>query len=170
MNVDWNKAIEVAITAAGSGGASFIGAFFRFKQRLKDAEDSARIAKEVAEAALKQGGAIALELAELKKTVDASFKGWRMEFDGFKEDYERDQQHRAELEEARAEARQSRPDPVEALRHEVGELKRIIERVRDKQGTFVRTEAFTEHTRAMEQQWRTLERTLGQLETLVKRL
>lgn len=168
--VDWNKAMELAITAGGSGLASFGGAFLRFKQRLATAETSAAAAHARADAADKKCDTIQKELDEFKRAVESNLKGWRMEFDTFKNEYERDQRHAEELEDVRAEARRSQPNPVESFRYELEQLKQKLERVRDKQGSFVRNETFVEHTKGQEQQWRTLERTLGQLETLVKQM
>lgn len=166
--MDWSKAIEVAVTAGGSGLASFGGAFLRFKQRLKDAEDFAKEAKALATAAIEGNRALKTELDNFVRMTESNLRGWRLEFDGFKEDYARDERHRHELEEARAEARQSRPDPVEAFRHELADLKRQLERLRERQGTYVRNETFVEHTRGQEQQWKEIQRTLGRLEALAK--
>lgn len=157
--VDWNKTLEVAITAGGSGLASFGGAFLRFKQRLSLAE--ARAGEAVARAD---------ELEKALRVAQTSLQTLQQNFDAFTRDYARDQRHRDDLEKARAEARQSYPDPAEIFRQDIDALKRAVERVKERQASFVRNDTFVEHTRAQEQQWRTLERTLGQLETLVKQL
>lgn len=166
--MDWNKAMEVAVTAVGSGGASFVGAFLRFKQRLKDAETNANAALDAAIAGMNKHAELANELAAFKREMNSHLTGWRLEFDGFKDDNERDQRHREALEEARAEARQSRPDPVEAMRHELEQLRRQLDRMKERQNSYVRNETFTEHTRAQEKQWNEIQRTLGRLETIAK--
>lgn len=165
MDVNWDKAIEVAVTAVGSGGSAFIGAFFRFKQRLKEAEASASAAKELAQAAISATNKLESELNDLRKVVESNVKGWRLELTNFQHDYERDQRHREELEDVR---RDSRPDLAETFRHELSDLKRQLDRLRDKQGTYVRNETFTEHARAQEQQWKEIQRVLGRLEALAE--
>ena len=91
--MDWSKAIEVAVTAGGSGLASFGGAFLRFKQRLKDAEDFAKEAKALATAAIEGNRALKTELDNFVRMTESNLRGWRLEFDGFKEDYARDERH-----------------------------------------------------------------------------
>ncbi len=166
--MDWTEFGKTALTVAGSGGSAFIGAFFRFKQRLADAEGAAKAAKQEADSAKAEALAARAETAALKASMEALTKGWRMEFDDFKEDYEKDKKHRLELDEAVAEARQSRPDPTEALGREVDELKKTLERLRERQARYVRNEQFVEHTRAQETQWKEIARTLGRLEALAK--
>lgn len=159
--MDWNSFAEKALTVGATGIASFGGAFFRFKQRLKEAEDAAKAAKADAEIAR-------AETAALRGTLEAAIKGWRMEFDDFKGDYQRDREHAVELEEARNEARESRPDPAEALRDDIDELRRQVEKIRERTARYVKNETFVEFTRGQEAQWKIIERTLGRLEALAR--
>lgn len=159
--MDWNAITTTAITAVGSGGSAFLGAFLRFKQRLKAAEDAAATA-------LRETVALSGKLAALEKSCVDHARGWRLEFDGFKEDYARDLRHSQELNNAVEDARASRPDPAEILRHEVEELKKQLERMKERQARYVRSETFVEHTKAQETQWKEIARTLGRLEALAK--
>lgn len=159
--MDWDSVAKTAITAVGSGGSAFLGAFLRFKQRLKQAEDDAGAAR-------KDASIARAEVAELRAEVANLKTGWRLEFDSFKEDYERDVKHREEMEEAIAEARESRPDPTETLRHEVDQLKQQLEKMKERQARYVRNETFADHVRGQESQWKEIARTLGRLETLTK--
>jgi hypothetical protein len=159
--LDWNDVAKTALTAVGSGGSAFLGAFLRFKQRLAEAEANAKKALE--EAAKARG-----ETAHLEVTLKNLAAGWRLEFDGLKSDFNRDLEHREELDAAREEGRASRRDPTEDLRHEVDELKKQLERMRERQARFVRNETFVDHVKAQEQQWREIARTMGRLDALTK--
>ena len=63
----------------------------------------------------------------MRVVLESNVKGWRLELSSFTHDYEKDQRHRQELEDAR---RDSRPDLAETFRHELSDLKRQLERLR----------------------------------------
>jgi predicted nuclease with TOPRIM domain len=159
--LDWNEVTKTALTVAGSGGSAFLGAFFRFKQRLKDAETNAA-------EALAEAQTATADLAVLRSAHENLAAGWRLEFNALKDDFQRELAHRTALEEAREEGRASRRDPTEDLRDELEELKKQLERLKERQARYVRSETFVEHTKAQETQWKEIARTLGRLEALAR--
>jgi hypothetical protein len=155
--VDWNTVASQALTAAGSGASAFLGAFLRYKARLKACEDALKLlATEVPK--------MRTDLATALMQYDSSTAGWRLEFDGFKDDFEREMKHRKDIDEAVEKERHSRPDPLEDLRREVKELRSQIEQLKERGGRYVRNDAFTAFMRAQEEQWKEMARTLGRLE------
>lgn len=166
--MDWDHITQIGLTALGSGGSSFLGAFLRFKQRLKVAEES--LASLAAE-----GPKLRTELAalrtELTTTVahyDATIKGWRLEFDSFKADLATEVQHRKEITEAVEKERHSRPDPLEDLRREVDRMKREIDRIKERSSRYVRSEVFDAFAKSQEDQWKEQTKALGRLEGILR--
>lgn len=159
--MDWNEVVKTGLTAVGSGGAAFGGAFLRFKQRLQQAEDNARAGLELAQL-------LRAELTTYRAAQDHVAAGWRLEFASLRDDFQRDLDHREELERAREEGRASRRDPAEDLRHELHELKTQLERMKERQARYVRSDTFVQHVKEQETQWKELARTMGRLDVLAK--
>lgn len=155
--MDWDGIIKAGAGSLFTGGAGFLGAYARFKQRLKTAEDGL---KKVTEIVTQIGTTLPL----LTRKYDDLAAGWRLEFDSFREEFERETKHRLELEEVRDEARASRPDPTEALRREVDRLRSEVERLKDRGSRYVKNDAFAAFTKDQEEQWRALAKTMGRLE------
>lgn len=141
--MNWDVIIQTGITAIGTGGLSFFGAFFRFSQRLKECEETT-----------------ASLLQEVTRVAKAS--------DALRADYDRDLQHRKEMETLRAAERASRPDPIEDLRRDLVQLKQDIEKLKEKGARYVRGDVFAAFTKAQEDQWKEMARTLGRLEGMLK--
>lgn len=154
---------EKLVTAGVSGGASFLGALYQFKKKLDEVSADVKLLKE-------GDGQTVPGIRQLIENIRA---GWRLEFDGFKSDFEafrdevrREQEHEDELDEAVERARMSRPDPHEEMRKQLEELKRDVGRLKGK--GYVKNTEFAEYVRTQEAQWRALERTLGRMEALLK--
>jgi DNA repair exonuclease SbcCD ATPase subunit len=159
--LDWNEVVKTGLTVVGSGGSAFAGAFLRFKQRLKKAEDEAAEALLIARAARDT-------LFTLKASFDAAVGGWKLEFADLREDFRRDLEHREEVEQAREDGRASRRDPTEDLREELHALRDQLEKLKERQARYVRNETFAEHARAQETQWKEIARVMGRLEALAR--
>lgn len=159
--MDWNALAQHGLTAAGSGLSAFLGAFLRFKARLKECEDALKSVKE-------ELPKLVTELAALRVHQSSMNSGWRLEFDGFKEDFTRELEHKKELEQVRQQERGSRPDPTEELRREVSQLRNEIEKLKERGGRYVRNDVFTQFTKSQEDQWKEMARTLGRLEGLLR--
>lgn len=159
--MDTTAIITQAAGALATGGASFLGAFFRFKQRLKDTT-----------AALKE---VALELPALRSAVtdaknhyEAMARGWHLEFSQLRQDFETEAKHRREIAQALEQDRASRPDPLEDIARDLDRLRQDVERLKDRGGRYVRSDAFAAFTKAQEDQWKEMARTLGRLEGMLK--
>jgi hypothetical protein len=160
--LDWNALAQHGLTAAGSGLSAFLGAFLRFKTRLKECEDALKAIKDTQLPKLLVDQE---KLSEHQKTMSA---GWRFEFDGFKEDFDREFKHKAELEQVRRQERASHPDPSEELRRELLSMRAEIEKLKERGGRYVRNDAFTQFAKSQEDQWKEMARTLGRLEGLLR--
>jgi hypothetical protein len=144
---DLNALAEHSITAVGSGITSFFGAYLRFQQRLKKVEDS---------------------VTALKGKYENLKSGWKLEFDGFRQDFANYKEMRDGIEEARKEERTSYADPFETMNTSIARLQADIEKLRERSGRYVRNDTFAAFARSQEEQWRQINRTLGQLEGALK--
>ena len=153
--------IQSGVTALVTGGASFLGAFFRFKQRLKETEESLK-------KVLVELPRLRAAVAETKGHYEALSGGWRLEFNNLKSAFETEIKHQRELAEALKEDRASRPDPVEALHGDLRQLRQDIEKLKERGGRYVRNDVFAAFTKAQEDQWKEMARTLGRLEGMLK--
>lgn len=162
MDLTPSSIIEKLVTVGLSGGASFLGALYQFKTRL-----------ELAEEYIKELKGENKDVVGIRQLVEAVRHGWRLEFDSYKADYEafkkeveREREHEEELDQAFERARASRPDPVEELKHQLSEMKREFDRMKNR--GYVKSSEFAEYVRKQDEEWRRLERTLGRWETLLK--
>jgi chromosome segregation ATPase len=158
--------VEAASTIAGSGGAGWFAAWLKHT-RLKGAP--AREEKKLAK-----------ELEELRKRIDEHIKeltghieqyksnnaGWLLELTQLKNELEEDKRIREAIEVER----NSRPDPFEDMRHDISEMRRLVDRLREKSGRYVKNEAFEAFVKSQEEQWREMNRNLGQMEGELKGL
>lgn len=150
-----------ALGSIAAGGVSFLGAFLRFKQRLQVCEDALKLlALEVPK--LRAG------VTEAKLHYEALSGGWRLEFNQLQSEFNTEMRHKRELEEALRADRASRPDPLEDVREDLHRLRQEIEKLKERGGRYVRSDAFAAFTKAQEDQWKEMQRTLGRLEHLLK--
>jgi chromosome segregation ATPase len=159
--LETQEIIQSGVTALVTGGASFLGAFFRFKQRLKETEESLkRVLTELPK--------LRAAVSDIKGHYESLAGGWRLEFNGLKSAFELEIKHQRDLAEALKEDRASRPDPLEALHGDLRQLRMEIEKLKERGGRYVRNDVFTTFTKAQEDQWKEMARTLGRLEGMLK--
>jgi hypothetical protein len=138
--LDWTTILDHGLTAAASGGASFLGAFFRFKQRLKACEDALTKLSD--------------EVPRLRRQYEIAAAGWRAELDAFRADIRRELQHQQQLVDMRAK--------------ELAQMHQDIEKLKERGSRYVRSDAFASFTKSQEDQWKEMARTLGRLEGMLK--
>lgn len=154
--MDLTPFIEKAVTAALSGGASFLGALYQFKKRLDSVEEYVKELKGENK-----------DVPGIRQVIEAMKAGWRLELDSFKLEFttfkrevEREREHEDELDEMRDKLK-SQHDPLEDMKKQLERQEKAIERL--KSSGYVKSSEFTEFVRAQEKSWRELERTLGRL-------
>lgn len=86
----------------------------------------------------------------------------------FRETHELEEKHRRELDNVRENMRLSIPDPLEDIRADIARLEQEVAQVREKQSRYVRSDTFAQFTKAQEDQWKEMMRTLGRLEGALK--
>jgi hypothetical protein len=139
----WSTLLEQIPTAVGSGVTAFFGAYARFKARHASLEKGNRL---------------------LKEKVDTQGQGWRLEFNTFKEEFDHYKELADKVEEVRKEERASHPDPFEGFNGDLRRIREDIDKLKTRAGRYTRNDDFVAFVRSQEEQWRKLERTLGQLE------
>jgi hypothetical protein len=144
--VSWEAVLEHSVQAAVVAAISYTGAYLRFKHKLRESER-----------ALKTVGALQKRVEALPQSLELVVQTAISEL---REELERDAQqaeaNKEKLERAVAEARDSRPDPVELLKDEVDRNKRDIQRLKEGRSRYVHTSTFKEFVASQEDQWRTL--------------
>lgn len=159
--------VESVSTVFGAGGAAWFAAWLKHK-RLKSApvREEKRLSKEV-DGLFKRHEELSKRIddhiAELSAHIEqykSNNAGWLLELTQLKNELEEDKRIR----EAIDVERNSRPDPFEDIRHELAELRRIVERLREKSSRYVKNEAFEAFVRLQEEQWRAMNRNLGAME------
>ena len=156
--------IESASTIAGAGGASWFAAWLKHK-RLKGApaREEKKLAKEL-EDLRKRIEAHITQLSAHIELYKSNNAGWLLELSQLKNELEEDKRIREAIDVERS----SRPDPFEDIRHDISELRRLVERLREKSGRYVKNEAFEAFVRAQDELWREMNRELGQMEGELK--
>lgn len=153
-----------ALTVAGSGGAGWLSAWLKHRRLTHQERRSEKLLKQ----RIDELEADLEEKAESLKThiqqYAANNAGWTLELAGIKDDIEQERH----LKDAIDKERSSRPDPLEDFRREFAELKRTVERLRERSGQYTKNEAFTGFVKAQEEQWREMNRHLGRLEGMLK--
>ncbi len=145
--MDWNALSQHGLTSAITAVLAFAGSYARFKMRLSTAEKGVK---------------------EQKAALEAVKRGWRFEFDAYKAEQEQEKEHQAELLAARKEERASRPDPFEAFNDQLRSMRADIDRLKERGSRYVRNEAFAAFVKSQEEQWRAIERSMGQLEGVLR--
>lgn len=169
------KIIEHLLTIAGSGGAGWIGAYLRHRRAksLVEAKQLLEAKKEARDDAAIKARLDELEaahkshLAALQTHIEqyrSNNAGWLLELNTIKNELEEDKAIR----DAITAERNSRPDPLEDIRRELSEIRRAIDRLREKSARYTKNEAFAEFVKAQEEQWREMNRHLGRLEGMLK--
>ena len=148
--MDWDTVLQHGLTALGSGGSAFLGAFLRFKRRLHECEEL-----------LKHSAGT---ISHLQADIDVC----KSTIATLKSDFEREVAHRKELAEFRKEERDSRHDPLDDLRGDIVDLKEAVEKLKERGAHYVHTDTFASFTKSQEDQWKVLERTLGRIEGSLK--
>ena len=139
-----------ALTAILSGGSSIVASVFRFGRRLKTAESKVKTLREEFDKYKK----------EAEQKYDALKAGWRLEVDTFKSDVERT----IESVERQTLRDWLNPEVVRELQRRVQTLEDNMQKLRDNDADFVKRHDFLAHAKEQQEQWRQIERTLGQIE------
>jgi chromosome segregation ATPase len=105
--------------------------------------------------------AVRTEVKQLKSRVATLTKGWRLEFDNHKEDARtRREEHEEELEKK-----------YEDLKKQLKELEENLHRwQRESSHSFASDSELTNFIQDQQRQWREIQRTLGQIEGMLKKL
>jgi hypothetical protein len=156
--------IEHVGTILGSGGAGWLAAILKHR-RLKSApaREERKLDKRVDEIDKRIEGHITALTAHIEQ-YRSNNAGWLLELTQLKNELEEDKRIREAIDVERS----SRPDPFEDMRHDIDEVKRLVERLRDKSGRYVKNEAFEAFVRSQEEQWREMNRNLGRMEGELK--
>jgi chromosome segregation ATPase len=173
--VDVGTLIEHGLTVVGSGGAGFIGSWLKYRRakqlvdakQLLAARKEARDSTELIERLKGLEEAHQSHLTALQEHINqyrSNNAGWLLELNTIKNELEEDKAIRAAI----TAERSSRPDPLEDLRRELTEIRKNIERIREKGARYVKNDAFADFVKTQEEQWREMNRHLGRLEGLMK--
>jgi chromosome segregation ATPase len=163
--------VESVGTVFGSGGAGWFAAWLKHR-RLKSApvREEKKLKGEVdglvkrhEELSKRIEGHIS-QLAAHIEQYKSNNAGWLLELTQIKNELEEDKRIREAIEVER----NSRPDPLEDIRHDIDEVRRLVERLRDKSGRYVKNEAFEAFVRSQEEQWREMNRNLGMVQGELK--
>jgi len=173
--LDVGVLIEHGLTVLGSGGAGFLGSWLKYRRakqlvdakQLLAAKKDARESVELLERLETLEEAHQSHLTALQEHIDqykANNAGWLLELNTIKNELEEDKAIRAAITAERG----SRPDPLEDLRRELSEIRKNLERLREKGARYTKNEAFAEFVKGQEEQWREMNRHLGRLEGMLK--
>lgn len=149
--MDWDSIGQHAATALVSGVTSLLAASARFKNGFQKADSRVK--------ALGQGWK--LEVDGIKADFETKLATLKQEFESYKE-------LRDGIEAARKEERVSHADPFERVESSLSQLRTDIEKLKERGGRYVRNDTFAAFARSQEEQWRQINRTLGQLEGALK--
>lgn len=146
--------------AAGSGAGGFAGAFFQFKTRLKDVEDTLKTLRGTINDEFPK---IVSCMGQTLAATAAQREAWQLEFRAFQESVHKDLRHKDEIDEAEERGRKARPDPLEDLYSRMEKLEREIEKFRRRDAGYVRDSRFLAFAKEQEQSWREMREALGEI-------
>lgn len=152
------------LTVAGSGGAGWISAWLKHRRLAHNEQKGDKLLRKRVEQLEAELEERAQELTGHLKQYAANNAGWTLELESIKADIDQDRN----LKEAIDKERGSRPDPFEDFRREVAEMKKTVEKLRDRSSQYVKNEAFAGFVKTQEEQWREMNRHLGRLEGMLK--
>lgn len=167
--MDWTQVAITSMTVVGSVTTAFLTAVYGASKKLdkvdKLEQDNASLKKSVGdlEEKLRAKGA---EFDVWQQKYIATVAGWRLELDAFRDNVQEQFEHRDQLEEVR---RDSVPDLGEDVRRDLERMQAQVEKLREGRGRYVHRDDFHQFTKGVDERWRGLERSLGQIEGMLRK-